>query len=135
VVERGRPPIELDGKTDGWSGKPIDAWETEVTFKKALPNGFRTERIWHGLLAENVTQALCATLLRDCAARTDEALRRHRIDAIVIGHTHDELLLDSKAGESAMAARILQREMRRVPEWLDGFPLGCEIKTGQRYVK
>jgi hypothetical protein len=135
VVERGRPPIELDGKTDGWSGKPIDAWETEVTFKKALPNGFRTERIWHGLLAENVTQATCATLLRDCAKRTATVLERHNVDAIVIGHTHDELLLDSSEEHAAKAAAALRREMMRVPEWLAGFPLGCEIKTGQRYAK
>jgi DNA polymerase len=135
VVEKGRPPIEVTQDLDGWSGRPIDQWETEVVFQKALPNGFRTERIWHGLLAENVTQALCAGLLRDCTRRTDKVLRYHNVDAQVIGHTHDEIVLEAGDIHAAQASRVLRREMVRVTEWLDGFPLGAEIKTGQRYVK
>jgi DNA polymerase len=135
VVEKGRPAVPVVEDGLGWGGRAIDQWETEVVFMKSLPGGFRTERIWHGLLAENVTQAVCATLLRDCATRTDKMLRHHKVDAIVIGHTHDELLLDSAEDHAPKAAAVLRREMLRVPEWLTGFPLGCEIKTGQRYVK
>jgi hypothetical protein len=135
VVEKGRAPVDVVEDGLGWGGRVIDSWETEVVFTKSLPGGFRTERIWHGLLAENVTQATCATLLRDCAKRTATVLERHNVDAIVIGHTHDELLLDSSEEHAAKAAAALRREMMRVPEWLAGFPLGCEIKTGQRYAK
>ena len=48
------------------------------------------ERIWHGLLTENVVQATCAVLLREALARLDATLPR---DIRIIGHTHDEILL------------------------------------------
>lgn len=113
----------------------INTWDTEVVYKKSMPGGFRTDRIWHGLLAENVTQAICAALLRDCLARTDSALKRAKLDAFVIGHTHDELLLESSEHHAPRAKKVLQREMVAVPEWLSGFPLGCEVKAGVRYAK
>jgi hypothetical protein len=111
----------------------INTWDTAVSFVKSMPGGYRTERIWHGLLAENVTQALCAALLRDWLLRVEAALRK--LDAFIAGHTHDEIILDSSERHAAKAETILRREMVRVPKWLSGFPLGCEVKTGPRYVK
>ena len=131
---RGRRYAIVDGM-DGWDGHAVDSWETDVTFQKALPGGFRTERIWHGLLAENVTQAICAGLLRDCLGRVERALAAARIDAFVVGHTHDELILEAAVKHAARARNTLTREMVRVPKWMSGFPLGCDVKSGPRYTK
>lgn len=121
------PDIERDG-VDG----VIDRWETAVTYEKTLPTGFYTERIWHGLLAENVTQATCASLLRDCIRRLAKALPT---DAMLIGHTHDELIVECDEAEPTRTTKVLEREMLRVPKWLSGFPLGCTVAHGPRYVK
>ena len=116
-------------------GARVDSWETSVTFQKSMPGGFRTERVWHGLLAENVTQALCAALLRDCVARVERGLSAGKIAATIVGHTHDEIVLEASLGHAKRASTLLSKEMLRVPKWLPGFPLGCEVKSGPRYVK
>ena len=131
-VERKVSPVDL---LDDASRLFIDSWESTVSFTKSMPGGFRTERIWHGLLAENATQALCAALLRDCLVRVEYALRKAQLDARIVGHTHDEILLESLGPHAALAQKILLREMERVPEWLPGFPLASDVKTGIRYVK
>ena len=122
-----------DGNANsGWDGEEINSWDTEVVFTKTLPAGFRIERIWHGLFAENTTQALCAALLRDCLGRVESAL----IDgARVIGHTHDEIIVECDEATAGSAAQVLSDEMRRVPEWLPGFPLDCSVTSAPRYGK
>jgi len=107
----------------------------EVEYMKAMSGGMVEGRVWHGLLAENVTQALCATLLRDCLERVEAALSEAELDAAIIGHTHDELILEASDAHAQQAMHLLSREMVRVPEWLPGFPLGCEVKHGRRYSK
>ena len=93
------------------------------------------ERVWHGLLAENVTQALCAALLRDCLLRVEAALLLANVDARIIGHTHDEIILEADIKAETRAREILLAEMLRVPGWAEEFPLGAEIKSGRRYIK
>jgi len=123
------------GPTKAWPGLPVNPWETDVIFTKSMPGGFRIERLWHGLFAENVTQAVCAALLRDCLQRVHDALGRAELAASIVGHTHDEILLEATKQCADQAHRILQKEMVAVPKWLPGFPLGCEVKSGPRYVK
>jgi DNA polymerase len=109
--------------------------ETGVSFLKAGAAHFSIERVWHGLLAENVTQAVCAALLRDCLWRVEKALRVGKVNAGIIGHTHDEIILEAATGHAKKASNTLRREMLVVPEWMPGFPLGCELKSGPRYTK
>jgi DNA polymerase len=124
--------LEVGAGDTGWDGENLNDWETEVTFTKTLPAGFRTERVWHGLFAENTTQGQCAALLRDCVARVEVSLTG---DARVIGHTHDEIILECDESIAGKAAEVLKQQMKRVPEWLPGFPLDCSITTADRYGK
>jgi len=109
--------------------------EDGTKFLKAGAAHYRSERVWHGLLAENVTQAICAALLRDCLRRVETALVGAKLDAFLIGHTHDEILLEASARDAPRAEKLLAREMCSVPKWLAGFPLAAEVKTAQRYGK
>jgi DNA polymerase len=102
-------------------------------FKAAFNKMGMEEDIWHGLLAENVTQGICASLLRDCLARVEARLDPKR--AVIIGHTHDEILLEADERWEKIASGILQEEMVRVPKWMLGMPLGATIKSGVRYTK
>lgn len=116
-----------------YHGQELDAYNSKLTFTKTLPSGFRPDTpIWHGLFAENTTQAICAALLRDCVERVNVALPA---GAEVIGHTHDEIILECDTSVAAAAEEVLRHEMRRVPKWLPGFPLDCSVKCSERYGK
>jgi DNA polymerase len=126
--------VSIGDGTSGTDGCDINPWDTEVVFTKTLPAGFRIERMWHGLLAENVTQALCAGLLRDCVGRVE--VRMGPGEAMfMVGHTHDEIIVECDESAADIAARILKEEMETVPKWLPGFPLAASITTAPRYGK
>jgi DNA polymerase len=86
-------------------------------------------RLWHGILSENATQAICADLLR-------EALLTCEKDGIdVIGHVHDEIITESTVGRAPAQGRKLQRAMLASPKWAAGFPLKAEVDISPRFRK
>lgn len=105
----------------------------KVQYFKAAFNTLLPEDIWHGLLAENVTQGICASLLRDCLARVEARLDPKH--AVIVGHTHDEILTEADAKWEKIVRGILHEEMVRVPKWMTGMPLAATIKSGVRYIK
>ncbi len=86
--------------------------------------------MWHGVLAENVTQAVCAVLLRDLLLDLIEHLK-----APVVGHTHDEALLEVDIADADYWCKQLNAAMVRGSDWSEGLPLAAEIWTGPRYRK
>jgi DNA polymerase len=84
--------------------------------------------LWYGLLCENITQAVAADILRGALR---ELVLDH--DAPVIGHTHDEIILETTDVDTT--ARLLRDVMLRVPSWAEGLPLGVKIGHGRRYGK
>lgn len=86
-------------------------------------------RVYGGLLAENATQAAAADILRGVLVELDE------LDWPVVGHTHDEVLLEVFDDEVDEATEMLTRAMKNVPDWAKGLPLNCEIWSGRRYRK
>lgn len=83
-------------------------------------------RLWRGLLAENITQAACADLLRDALVVCEQE------GLPVIGHVHDEIILESK---DMIAQAELKSIMESGPDWAEGLPLAAETKCGNRYSK
>lgn len=86
--------------------------------------------LWPGLLAENVTQAVCAALLRECLASLV-----YDYNANVIGHTHDEVLLEVPNNDKEYWHERLQVAMLDSPDWAEGLPLAVDIWKGERYRK
>ena len=86
--------------------------------------------LWGGLLCENATQGICAVLLRELLA--DLILER---EAPVVGHTHDESLLEVPIAEVERWTRELSEAMTTASPWGDGLPLAVDIWTGPRYRK
>ena len=88
-------------------------------------------RLWPGLLTENVTQATAASIMR-------YALRKlNREGHCIVGHTHDEVLLEEHKdlihiGYDRYAAEV-RWEMTNLPPWAEGLPLDVEIEYGERY--
>jgi DNA polymerase bacteriophage-type len=84
-------------------------------------------RLWGGSLSENLAQATAADLLRDALCRA-EALG-------VVGHTHDEIILEVPEGVATERYEALHQIMVTGPVWADGLPLAAEGDIGSRYGK
>ena len=85
--------------------------------------------LWGGILAENITQATAADLLREALARV-----RAWSDEVVL-HAHDEILMEVPYPDAADAFVDLADEMLVVPAWAEGLPLAVGGWTGDYYRK
>ena len=113
---------------EDWNQFEIHCIKASIRPKKGVREWPRMV-LWGGFLAENVTQAIAADLLREALLRV-----RGWSDEVVM-HTHDEILLEVPLSESEMAMSDLRAEMLVVPEWASGMPLACEGWTGDYYRK
>jgi len=73
--------------------------------------------LWRGIFIENVVQASCAKLLRECIADCEEE------KLPVVFHVHDEIILEVDEDEAEGAVKLLQEIMEYTPDWLKGLPL------------
>ena len=105
-------------ETDQWGRRRV-VWE--------YLRGNARVRLWGGSLAENITQAAAADLLRD-ALRRAEPLG-------VVGHTHDEIILEVPEWQSLQRLVDLHAVMVQAPAWAEGLPLAAEGKVARRYGK
>jgi hypothetical protein len=71
------------------------------------------------MLAENVTQAACADLLRDALVALEEAGER------TVLHSHDEIVCETDNVQRTTAA--LREAMLAPRKWTEGFPLAIEV--------
>lgn len=96
---------------------------------KADAKTWPRRRIWHGILAENATQAVAASALR-------WALREMEDTAIpVVAHTHDEVISEVPAADAEGVADLMEAIMTDGPEWAEGLPLAAEGGVMSRYGK
>ena len=86
-------------------------------------------RLWKGILVENGTQAICASILK-------WALAECEYEGIpVAGHTHDEIIAEVPEREAEEVKLVLDELMREGPAWAAGMPLDVESKIMERYGK
>lgn len=94
-----------------------------------------TKWLWRGLLAENATQAACASILRAALTHLESS---PDLDFMpVIGHTHDEIItITTDAPDFISAAKTRLREvMLRDLGWNAGFPIEADITHHTWYSK
>jgi DNA polymerase len=78
-------------------------------------------------ILENVTQALARIIVMQAAVRLAERGYRFTMQG------HDELVFTVKDEEVHAAIAVIDEEMVREPEWLEGLPLAVEIGVGTNY--
>ena len=86
-------------------------------------------RLWHGILAENVTQATAAQIQRYILRRLDE------IGYTVVGHAHDEVLVEVPSNIEEEASASIQDIVTCRPSWAQDLPLASEVWCGPSYRK
>jgi DNA polymerase len=103
--------------------------EGNVTYTKAAwkPAADAKEwpraRLWRGLACENVVQATAHDLLRYAMRHIPE----------VVGHVHDEIVVECPADQAESVAQRVHQVMCTPPDWASGLPLAAEGVTTTRY--
>jgi DNA polymerase len=110
-------------------GNPTGEKRTELSFQRARG---RT-RLWHGTLAENLTQATAADILRQTVTRveTNPALAFMPIRMT----THDEIVVEVDGARADEGKAILRSEMLTIQDWAKGLPLQSEESVLPYYSK
>lgn len=84
-------------------------------------------RLYGGLLAENVTQAVARDVLADALGRCEAA------GLPVVMHVHDEIVCE--VPENGPEHHVLEKIMTDIERWARGLPVAAEGWTGRRYRK
>lgn len=101
----------------------------EIVYDTAVKGAVRSKVVYAGLIAENLTQAVCRDALADVMVRAEDA------GWTISFSVHDEIVLDvpDDCVEEAMA--WLKHAMRTPPAWAVGFPLFSKPEIMLRYGK
>jgi DNA polymerase len=86
-------------------------------------------KLWHGMLCENIVQAVAADVLRGTLVKLE------RLGARVRLHTHDEVLVECDRENADGVADGLRAIMREGFDWSRGLPLMSEETRGYYYTK
>jgi DNA polymerase len=109
--------VEEDGKT-------ARRWRT--SFMKGFGGGSARVDLWYGMLAENITQASAADMLRLAIVRLQDSL---------VLHTHDEVVGECAIDDVEDYTAHVVEEMTRLPDWAEGLPLSVSAEHGPYYTK
>ncbi len=101
-------------------------WVT--SYVKGFGSGAARVELWYGILAENATQAVAASILRHALTQLDP------FDIVVL-HTHDEIVAEVDEYLAEENAQRLRISMTYLPEWAKELPLTVSIDHGPYYVK
>jgi DNA polymerase len=103
--------------------------------------GYGWSALWHGKLAENVTQAVAGSILRETLVQLDPDYSTYppimlRGDWMpVVGHTHDEVVIEVDERDGEEAGGVLEHVMSTPTEWRLDLPLVAEVTENWFYTK
>lgn len=105
-----------------------DVVKLRTSYVKGFSGGYGRVDLWRGKLAENITQAIAASILRIALTRID-------MYPIVVLHTHDEIVCEVPEQDVAEFSELLQVAMTGVPKWASGLPLSVSMESAPFYSK
>jgi DNA polymerase len=104
-----------------------------LTYRK----GYTWGSMWHGILAENPTQAAAASILRGTLKRIEKDTEDAGEFALfhTRAHTHDEIIGEHHEEDTDDARDYLKEIMERGFDWTEGLPLAAEVSSNWYYTK
>jgi DNA polymerase len=91
----------------------------------ALGAVWTSQRLWRGILVENIVQATARDVLVPALGRVE------RVPGMrPVLHVHDSILAEVR--DPALAA-VVEQELVRPPQWADGLPIGAKVTTSDRW--
>lgn len=135
-----------------WEWREVEDKKTKQLverYQMTCIKGYARVPLWYGKLAENITQATAASVLRRTLKRLDPAtntgydwLWKFGIDPLrgehpfpVVMHTHDEVVGELSEADTELARMLLQKTMETNDDWDQGLPLKVDIGGGWWYTK
>ncbi len=110
--------------------KDDDGTIVSSSFELTFARGYGRVKMWPGFLAENVTQAVAADVLRGTLTRL---VKQTNFD--VRAHTHDEVLVQCPEEAAGWIAKQLTQIMEEGFDWSEGLPLKAEPTIARWYSK
>lgn len=112
-------------------------WATDDEGQRLKKRGWRFDGMlgrtdtYGGRLSENCVQAISRDVLADLLDRLE------RLGVAVVGHVHDEVLVEAPGGQKEREdlLQLVTREMSQGPGWAEGLPLNGEGFLTDRYRK
>ena len=83
--------------------------------------------LWGGTLTENAVQAMARDLLVEALLKVEAAGFR------VAHHVYDSIVACVPIDRADEAVKVIESVLLHVPSWATGWPLGVDIKIGERY--
>jgi DNA polymerase len=104
--------------------------KTAIWYRK----GYGWSALWHGKCAENITQAVAGSILRETLVAHDSTWGEK---FAIVAHTHDEVVteVDDNPENVAHAHAVLKSAMEYKPEWRADLPLVAEVVDNWFYTK
>jgi DNA polymerase len=120
------PGARIEMVTTAWGERTVGLTAMKASWKPAADaTEWPRAQLWKGLLTNNATQGCAADILMDAMARAEATV------APVVGHTHDEIIVQSSTPEETAAK--LKASMETPPAWAAGLPLAAKVHYGYRY--
>lgn len=107
--------------------------EEEERFQLTFLKGYTRSGLWHGKLAENITQAAAARVLRRTLKRLEYSPELQWMPVVM--HTHDEVVVEVDEDREMEARKALHGVMTEIDPWMEGLPLAAEVGSGWAYSK
>ena len=125
----------LEAPAESWMGPQLSSLKASIK-PAADATEWPRERLWGGLIAENVCQATCADILTDALMKVDAWSMGQNSEGLqLVGHTHDELIVEAPALMSICVKDKVEAIMKGGPEWAADLPLDVESWIGGYYRK
>ena len=120
-----RKPM-LDMRETPWG---VDQECVSVVVVDDKTRQFTRNKLWGGLITENIVQAVARDLIADAMVKAHD----RGVDLLLT--VHDELVAEAPAAQIAELSATLSDCMLSTPAWAHGLPIAVEGWTGERYRK
>lgn len=97
--------------------------------------GKKQEQTYGGKLVENIVQAIARDVLADAINRISKTLVARGVNAHIVLHVHDEVVVEAEAGCAEKVQEFLEEGFSTPPSWAEGLPLKGESFISNYYKK
>jgi len=105
------------------------AFDRPLIFSKGPKGKRQTVRFWHGVAAENDTQAVARSVV------FWQAMKMREDGIPILGMSHDEVISMATVAEAPSVKQRMEYWFKQVPPWAEGLPTNGKVVIGNNYAE